>query len=83
MKHKAKKALAAVAAVLTATCAVADVAWPEDFWTQITNSMALPSGTQIGTSTASFAIAAPCRMSRSSNDTWLDSHKPGLAIMFK
>ena len=44
--------LAAMPALL-----MADLAWPSDFWTQVTNSMALPSGTQIASATASMAVA--------------------------
>lgn len=46
---------AAIVSVMTAVVSMKSFAedaldWPSDFWTQITNSMALPSGTQIAES---------------------------------
>ena len=49
--------LAAAASIAIIDCALADVTWPADFWTQVTNSMALPAGTQIAAGTGSFAVS--------------------------
>ena len=48
----------AMAAALGAVGAVADVTWPADFWTQVTNSMAIPAGSQIGCGSQTFEVAA-------------------------
>ena len=53
-------AFLAVAFCSHAICARADVAWPADFWTQITNSMAIPSGSQISAGAGgTFSVSAP------------------------
>lgn len=49
--------LAVAVSIIFLDCVRADVTWPADFWTQVTNSMALPAGTQIGTGTESFAVS--------------------------
>ena len=82
MTNRLKMGVALAMAGAAVACANAEVTWPSDFWTQVTNSMAIPSGTQIGTGTALFSIAASQRISRASNETWLNSHKPGLIILF-
>ena len=82
MTNRLKTGIVLAMAGAAEACANAEVTWPSEFWTQITNSMAIPSGTQIGTGTASFSIASPCRTSRASNETWLKSRKPGLIIVF-